>query len=768
MVRCKSCGSYIKQGSKFCGYCGTEILCAAKKMVFTYAVEVEVRWETYKSQGIEKRRVAFLKRERYNEATKIGTFVPDFAADIEAAWLVDEDRILMLTRTQNIVKLRETKVNKKSSKEICTILQQQQAGIKEEWYGFGSISETEFLLLTRIRSDYECRYLGIQVYRICKNEVTQYPMVSSVDTLNITSFYTDGTILAEGGGYLLKPDGTVKKAADFYDQQELLERYHKKCKAEDQYTDPEVFWEKPYIADEMIYPEKGYIFVEIVCGRHEETLQVGMDGTLPIEDRQFNVLPPQDWAKEKEDILYLQKLARKDEPTIKLREELVAFERFRGKDLTFLYGTAKEEQFVYACESRILTFFPPKRHNTRAELIEFSSSYVKEHPQAIFKAKQLEAMHLLDHVSEKIIKAQEQRLQPFFDYMKAVRQYAALEKGDEAYQDINYTMTTFMEEFDLLAGVGYTDQEGKKWIAWKDQEALYTDQATMLLVRLCTDKGRKIFQIPLLSPEEFVVNRVFMTDDVKAEDRGTWRQELYDKERHKWEAYGERKGIPQAPVPYSNRWEDSFANNKSMLEEQGFDVEKYSLPRRPDQTHVDLMYQKEGPDLKPDDYVNSIAYKGKTGLKIPVDYLTKVHLLTLTQSGIFYLKGQRLYFRDVQNQEKVYPQSFRDTTRLFASGKYLFIEQIVGYQNTGEEVDTYGGYGLDTYFKVQYSTVVIEQASGRQVAVWKDMDEITSVGQYQNDIIIIKTASKAYQLYENEQSMKNMENWSQRSRFEIH
>lgn len=759
MKQCKCCKNYIKEESSFCPYCGKKLWKAVTpvelKMLTT---ELSVETESYKSKGEEKSRYVF-----YLNRDKISSFVPDFAAKVKQAWLIGDEQILFLTAQQNVVKLRSVGINKKNSTEIC---QFPKAG--PEYADRIYLTDDGSFLFTG-RREYG---KPATLYMICGQQVVTYSVDADVHAVEL---YSDHTIVCNQGtreAYVAWSDGSAKAVSSMYSQEELCRRYYRKCLEIDRYFYPKMIDDMPSIKSQTIDMETGDIFVTVQYGqyrdgnpeeplyeyqelkyRNEETFFIEADEELPIEEGNPVIMEASEWETEEADIRHIEKLAQKDDPKREVHQKLYAFYNLSEN---YLYGTGEKEQFLYDRKNRMVCFFPATKYKSGQDIVDQAVEYTKKHPEKILFAANVERMHLLDSVTEKLIRAQEERLQPFLVYMKDAKKYAAAKKGIPEYDNIIYMINQLIADVDMVIGVCYTNAEGQGRIGWTEQDVMYTEQATGMVVRMNTTHGKKIVHIPL---GRDVIRSVRMTEDVQAKNRSEWYEAL----KGTWKDYV-HEVIPLVPDPYSTTNVCSSAVNDVEMKAFMIESSDYNTPSRFSIKRADLMYSPDGYRLEPDKETGNFYYKTKD-INVPVTYLTNIHLYTLNPDGIYYIKNHTLYFHGKNGETKKYEGCFRDTVRLYASRNYIFVESIKDYTE-GKSYDSCGDTMYITEFTVNYNTIVLNSKTGERVALWSQTNEITQLYQWDN-MLTIRTGEIEYDIPDNDEGIQLLSDpWKRREKEE--
>lgn len=748
MKTCKCCNLYIDEESNFCPYCGKKLRKAVQRVELEAATQkLTVKTEVYKYKGEERSRYVFYTRQQ----EKISSFVPDFSAKIEDAWLIGDDRIFIVTSQQEIVKLRALEINKKGSTEICKLPSGNFMGSKK----FYVAKDGRFLLK-------EERYVygehRTDFYLISGNDIHKYSLKEEVFEVEL---YSDDCIVCNQGRrevYLLTSDGMVQTVSSLYDQEELLRRYHMQCIEADKYNHPKTIWYSPHIKGQILDRNSGEIFVSLHCGeysedeygftpvnyRHEDTLTVEPDEDLPIGKIPPVLMDASEWEEEAAEIRYMEKLVKKDNPEWKVHNRLYAFCNLSKE---FLYGTGEQEQFVYSRKHRAVFFFPLRQFEDGIEVMNFALEYTEKHPDKFLIAEKLEQMHLLDSVTEKLIRTHEARLEPFFQYMKDAWQYDRMAKGETGFRNITYSIGNFLADVDMVIGVCFTDESGKGMIGCEEQEVMYTERATGMLVRMNTPYGKKVVDIPFGTES---LASILMTDDQPAKNRSEW----YNALKGQWVNYP-RKEIPNVPMPYRTIPVCSDAVNRVEMSKYHLYSDNYRLPDRWSKTETDKMYSPDGYKLKPDESVGSFYYKLNNNIKVAVDNLTDIHLYALSQDGIFYIRNHQLYFCSRNKESRSYDGKYYDSVRLHVSDHYIYIDCVDRYIE-GRSYDACGDTMYYTEFSVEYRTDVISRATGERVAVWKNMPEITQLYQWDNHTITVATGETWYNIADSDEGIKSL------------
>lgn len=753
MKKCKCCNLYIDEKSRFCPYCGEKIQKSVHKVELAAVTEkLTVKTEVYKYKGEERNRYVFYTSRQ----DKISSFTPEVPSEIEDAWLVGEDRIFFVTSRQGNVYLSTIGINKKASKEICVLPSGHQRNSRTLY----TIEDGRLLLRGNryVHGEWQT-----DVCLINGNDVCTFSVEENVFNVEL---YSDDTIVCNQGlgeVYLLTSDGTVHTASSLYDKEELLRRYHMQCIETDRFCYPEIIWDSPFIKCQTLDWSCGEVHVTLRCGkyregdpedeyyehsplkyRHEDTLIVEPDRNLPIGKMQPVVMEASEWEQEAADIRYMEKLTKIDHPEWKEHHRLCAFCKL-GNDI--LYGTGEQEQFVYYGKQRSVFFFPPRQFKDGEELLDFAIEYASKHPEHALFAQRVEQMHLLDSVTEKLIRTHETRLQPFFEYMKDAWQYDSMVKGETGFRKITYSIRDFLDAVDMVIGVCFTDTSGKGKIGWKEQEFMYTEQATGMLVRMNTPYGKKVVDIPLRTEP---LSMVLMTDDQPAADRSEWYAAL----NGKWKRY-QQKEIPNVPVPYRTINVCSDAINRVEMSQYHLYSDNYRLPDRSRKTSADLMYSPDGYKLNPDESIGSFYYRIDDNVKVAVDDLTDIHLYALSRDGIFFIRNHQLYFRGQNNESRNYGGKYFDSVRLNVSEHYIFIDCVDTYIQ-GDSYDACGDTMYITEFSVKYRTDVVSRTTGELVAVWKDMPEITQLYQWSDQTITVATGETWYHIADSDEGIRSL------------
>ena len=742
MKECKYCNLYIDEESSFCPYCGKKLWKAVQQVELDAATQkLTVKSEVYKYKEEKRNRYVFYTSKQ----DKISSFIPDFSAEIKDAWLIGDDRIIIVTRQQEIVKLRILGINKKACKEICKL-------------PFGNYVGSSKLYTTEdgrlLLSVEKYSYGKTDFCLINGNEILTYSVEANVFDVEL---YSDDSIVCNQGGkevYLLTSDGTVQTVSSLYDKEELLRRYHMQCIEADRFLHPEIIWNLPCIESQTLDRNSGEISVSLCCGGtkrngifkycHEDTLIVEPDEDLPIEQIPPVVMEDSEWEKEAADIRHMEELMKKDNPEWKVHVRLYAFFNIAKN---FLYGTGEQEQFIYDRKNRLVFFLPLGQHGREEEVLEFAIKYAEKNPDKFLLAQKLEQMHLLDSVTEKLIRTHEARLQPFFQYMKDEWQYDSMVKGEKGFRNITYPVGKFLDAVDMVIGVECRNESGEVLVGWKEQEAMYTERATGMIVRMNTPYGKKVVDISF-GTEPLAVVR--MTDDQPANNRSEWYTAL----KGQWKRCP-RKKIPRVPIPYSTINVCSDAVNRVEMSKYHLYSDDYRLRERLDITRTDLYYSPDGYKLKPDESVGSFYYRLDDNVKVAVDDLTDIHLYALNKDGIFYIKNHHLYFHGRNNERRNYDGEYYDSVRLLVSNNYIFIDRVYNYER-GNSYDAYGDTVYLTEFSVKYQTNVISRATGECVAVWKDMPEITQLYQWDDHIITIATGDTWYKIADSDEGIQSL------------
>lgn len=550
--------------------------------------------------------------------------------------------------------------------------------------------------------------------------------------------------------------------SSMYDQEELLRRYHMQCMEADQYEHPEIIWATPHIKGQTFDRNSGEIYVSLSCEayeedhskydllyrpcscHHEDTLLVKPEEELPIKKIPPTIMDASEWKEEADDIRYMQQLVAQDNPEWEWQYRLYGFYRF-SED--FIYGTREQEQFIYDKKHRTVCFFPLGKHGTADQVLKYATEYKNEHPEKFLVLQNLKQMHLLDSVTGTLIRTHEARLQPFFEYMKNAWQYDSMVKGETGFRKIMYSISDFLDAVDMVIGVCYTDEAGDSLVGWKEQEVMYTERVTGMIVRMNTPYGKKVVHIPFGTG---TLVKVRMTDDRPASNRNEWYTAL----KGQWTSYS-RKEIPNVPIPYSTICMCSNAVNRVEMSRHHLYSDDYRLPYRCDMRRVDLGHSPDGYKLKPDESVGSFYYRTDDNMKVAVDDLTDIHLYALSQDGIFYIKDHQLYFRGSNNESKDYDGKYFNSVRLNVSEHYVFIDCVDKYIQ-GDSYDANGYTEYLTEFTVKYQTKVISRATGECVAVWKDMPEITQIFQLGELGIVVATGKFWHQIAENDEGIRSL------------
>lgn len=374
---------------------------------------------------------------------------------------------------------------------------------------------------------------------------------------------------------------------------------------------------------------------------------------------------------------------------------------------------------------------------------------VRENSDKLLNNEKISNMHLLDAVSEKLIRTHSKRLQSFVNYMEDAWKYEKMIKGEIGYQNVMYTIHSFINDVDMVIGIRYTNELGKRMIGWKESTVMYTEQAIGMLVRMKTPEGKKIVSIPFGTA---FLHEIQMVDDQPANNRKEWYEAL----QGKWMRYP-RKKIPSIPIPYNSINVCSHPISKIMMFKNNLNSDNYKLPWRPEKTVADLYYQPEGYKLHPNETTVSIYYNMDNSIKLAVDYLQDIQIFTLSQDGIIYIKGRNLYYRDQNNAIRKYEDSCIDCdncVRIHVSDNFIFMD-IVDKYIKGDSYDACGDTMYYTNFSVKYRTDVINRSTGKCVAKWKDMPEITHVFQWQKSITVA-TGDIWYTIEDSEEGISSL------------
>ena len=404
MMQCQCCKNYVGKESRFCPYCGNVRKVEFDKEFELIVEDLEVEKEAYNYRGEERSRYVF-----YWGRDKVSSLVPDFSAQIERAWLVGDDKIIFLTIQRNIVKLRTVGINKKSSVEICEL----------PWRNTSMRGEMKFMrtedgryLLCKQENGWKEKKTF--VYLICGRQVVTY----SVDAANVSvdSLYADNTIgfVGQDGeeSYVAAEDGSVQTVSSMYPREELCRWYKHRCLMRDRYVHPEMIDQEPKVCSERADLEKGEITVTLRYGdlgyHHEDSfdIKIGLLFRLQYhEEEKPAIMKASEWKKEEAAIRMMEKWACKDDPKRKRHEKLYAFYNLKEN---YLYGTGLEEQFLYDRKNRTVCFIPCKEYGSEEAIVACAEECAKQHPEKFLVADDLECMHLLDSVTEKLIRTHEE------------------------------------------------------------------------------------------------------------------------------------------------------------------------------------------------------------------------------------------------------------------------------------------------------------------------------------------------------------------------
>lgn len=182
MKKCKCCNLYIDEESSFCPYCGKKSWKAVQQVELEASTQtLTVKTEVYKYKGEERNRYVFYT----DRQEKISSFVPDFTANIEKAWLVGDDRIFLVTNQQEILKVRVLGINKKSSTEICKLPSGNHGRYKE----FYAAKDGRFILSEEHHTYEQDRTM---LYLINGDGIFTYSLEAQVSEVEL---YSDDTIV---------------------------------------------------------------------------------------------------------------------------------------------------------------------------------------------------------------------------------------------------------------------------------------------------------------------------------------------------------------------------------------------------------------------------------------------------------------------------------------------------------------------------------------------------------------------------------------------